>query len=167
MGGIELKFLPTIEWYLTKWLHDNGFEGVTARANTDFEYAFNSRSIGFAFAVDERSEEIYEKFIEKHFPDFPYVCDRFLTSFFHELGHEETEDEFDDYEAILAEKDKIFEIEDDYERHMTYFEMPFEFRASEWGLNYIMANPDKIAEFARMVNKLLQWFFKVNDVELD
>lgn len=48
---MKLKCISTLEFYLTKWLHDHGFPGVKARVAADFQYDNDEETIYFALAV--------------------------------------------------------------------------------------------------------------------
>ena len=170
---MEIKFLPTLEWWITKWLHEHGFEDVSARVNPDFEYDFETSSIGFPLALSANVEGWFYNFIIANF-DFPYNCDPFITSFFHELGHDQiymdfSEEEFEEYEK--DKEDCAIEVDDDDEtrekKNTSYFSLPFEYAATAWGVEYIKTHEDDVAEFWRVCSKMLQWIYKINNVEVD
>lgn len=164
---MELKGLPTLEWWLTKWLNTHGFEGVSARINTDFEYDFEDSAIGFAIVLSSQIEDWFYQFITCNF-DFPYTCDPFIISFFHELGHDQTYMDFtdDEYDEYLEDVDRITEMDDGEDKHMAYFSLPFESAATEWAVQYIKDNAEEIKEFWRVCSKLLLNIYKQNNVEM-
>lgn len=165
---MELKGLPTLEWWLTKWLNTHGFEGVSARIGTDFEYDFEDSTIHFAVVLSSLVEDWFYQFITSNF-DFPYTCDPFITSFFHELGHDQTYMDFteDEYEKYRKDVDDIAQMDDTKDKNMTYFSLPFEFAATEWAVQYIKENKEEIREFWRVCSKLILNIYKQNNIEME
>lgn len=165
---MELKGLSTLEWWLTKWLNNHGFEEVSARINSDFEYVFEDSIIYFAIALSSPVEDWFYQFITANF-DFPYTCDPFITSFFHELGHNQTYMDFteDEWEKYLEDVDTITQMDDTEDKNMAYFSLPFEFAATEWAVRYIKDNEEEIKEFWRVCSKLLLNIYKQNNIEME
>lgn len=159
---MKLKCISTLEFYLTKWLHDHGFPGVKARVAADFQYDNDEETIYFALAVADEQDKKFLKFAQDKL-DFPYDCDNFILSFFHELGHWATwycwnendwEDYFHDKELIAERK---LPIED-------YFSLPIEETATRWAIKQICTSPKEIEEFWRVCQKLLMNIYKQNGV---
>lgn len=162
---MNLKGVGILEWWLTKWLQNHGFPLVKAKVAADFQYSNDEQTIYFALAVTDRQDELFLKFCQD-VCNFPYVCDNFILSFFHELGHYMTwyewdEEEWDDYEAarmILLTLNAP--IED-------YFSLPIEQFATDWGCEYIRTHVEEIEEFWRVCQKLIMNIYKQNDVEVE
>lgn len=160
---MELKGLSTLEWWLTKWLDTHGFEEVSARIGHDFEYDFEDSAIHFAIVLSSPVEDWFYQFITSNF-DFPYTCDPFITSFFHELGHNQTYMDFteNEWEKYLEDVNAIAQMDDTEDKNMTYFSLPFEFAATEWAVRYIKDNEDEVKEFWRVCSKLILNIYKQN-----
>lgn len=162
---MEIKGVSILEWWLTKWLHEHGFPLVKARVAADFQYDNDEQTIYFALAVTDEQDWKFLKFCQE-VCGFPYECDNFILSFFHELGHYVTwyewdEEEWDDYEAakmILLSLNA--NIED-------YFDLPIERFATDWGCTYIREHEAEINEWWRMVHKLIMNIYKQNNVEVE
>lgn len=157
---MEIKGLPTLEWWLTKWLKDHDFKGLKARAAADFQYNNDEGTIYFALATIQDLDAKFQEFIQSNF-DFPYNCDPFILSFFHEAGHAMTFEMWTD-----EEWDKYFETIDNLSKEEIYFYLPQEYEASRVGAQYILSHTDEIKEFWRICRKLILNIYKLNGVEI-
>lgn len=144
------KAITEITNILDTWLKENGFD-LTTRFEMDFGYYHNENVIAFGLLTTERNEECFSNFVE----DLGGCREfGFLNSFFHELGHHETYDDISDrdYEygqmvkAYLADKEEF----SDYDLY-TYFNLPIERAATEWGVAYIN---DHTPEAFGLMNKI-------------
>lgn len=162
---MELKGISTLEWWLTKWLKNHGFPDVKARAAADFQYDNYEETIYFALAVPDEHDKKFIKFCQDHF-SFPYDCDNFILSFFHELGHYVTWDDWDDDAWIryFDSKDNLIANDAPIE---DYFALPIEFWATCWGCVYIKSHAQEIEEFWRVCQKLIMNIYNINRVEVD
>lgn len=162
---MEIKGISTLEWWLTKWLRDHDFKGLKARVAADFQYDNDEGTIYFALAVTDKQDEEFLKFCQEAF-DFPFDCDNFILSFFHEVGHAETWEWFTD-----EEWDKYFDFKQALDNSTydlrRYFHLEPEYEASEWGCNYIVSHQNEIEEFWRVCQKLIFNIYKQNNVEVD
>ena len=147
-----------LEWWLTKWLNDHGFD-LTAKVGGDFMYDHNNREVWVGLATTEKANKDFMDFWHTVL-DFPYDCDQFIISFFHEVGHDETWDIFSE-DAWDAYQDMVEAAGGDNHK---YFAIPQEQAASQWGCDYICGNPAEIEEFWRVCQKILQHIFKMNGV---
>lgn len=159
---MEIKGISTLEWWLTKWLHDHGFPSVKARVAADFQYDNDKETIYFALAVADEQDKKFLKFAQD-FCVFPYDCDNFLLSFFHELGHHETWDWWseEDWDGYQTAKNTI--NNNNYPIEM-YFWLDIEYFATDWGCQYIVNHANEIEEFWRVCQKLLMNIYKQNGV---
>jgi hypothetical protein len=148
------KAITEIRNILDNWLKDNGFD-LTTRFEQDFAYYHNENVIAFGLLTTERNEECFANFID----DIGGYNDLgFLNSFFHELGHHETYDDISDrdYEygrmvkAYLADKEEL----DDYDLY-TYFNLPIERAATEWGVAYINDHTPEVLELGRKIRDIV------------
>lgn len=163
---MEIKGLPTLEWWLTKWLAAAGFPNVQVRVGGDFSYFPADNSIMVSLGVTEH-HDLFLKFIQDTFK-FPFTCDDFIISFFHELGHVNTWNCFDEEERKHYYADKMYLacFEEDWAT-LEYFRLLPEFYASEWAVNYIVQHQDTIEEFWRICKKILMNIYKINGVEIE
>lgn len=129
----------TLTEKLNKWLKDNDFD-VSVVEDTEFYVDLTLNEIHFAVTPTPLDNE-FRKFCCEMFPQMENV-DIFTLSFFHELGHIMTENEWTDNEWKKYEKftDKDFDF-------ANYFCNPIEYRATEWGCEYIAENIDVIRVF--------------------
>lgn len=162
---MELKGIEILEWWLTKWLKDHGFPLVKARAAADFQYDNNEETIYFALAIADKQDKAFLQFCQNVL-NFPYECDNFIISFFHELGHYMTWYEWDEEEWEDYEEDKMYILTHELPIE-TYFELPIERFASDWGCTYIKEHQEDIEEFWRVCQKLLLNIYKLNNVEVN
>lgn len=135
------------------WLEKNGFQARVSGLDNEFYWGCSSDTISYCFVHSET-------FIE----DFTYVCndigleydiDIFWLSFFHELGHSMTYHLVDDDEAWEA----------DFLSGMDYYYCNREYYATEWAVNYINRNVEKVQELMRLVKPFIINFFLVNDIK--
>jgi len=163
-----LKGYRKIDKYLTDWCKKNGFN-VKCRLDTDFSYEEDTKTIYYALVIPQAHDELFYDICKTFMPDVE-KCDNFLLSFFHELGHHQTQDYFFDEEMYdyfdfldtFDNKKKL--TKKDYKR---YYYHPVEISATEWGCTYINNNLIKIKDFFDGLVPLIMNFYKVNKVELD
>lgn len=157
---MELKGIDRLNQFFTKWLADHDFDAV-AELGTDFSVDLSSNTIYYSVVEIADTADRFVNFCKSLEPDLVEV-DPFIVSFFHELGHIETEDYWDtkDWERY----DKFVEItKDDY----TYFNFPIEREATKWGCDYIVNNVEEIVEFVRDYSTMISDFYRINGVELE
>ena len=149
---------------VVQWLCDNGFSSLGVEMNSDFCYS-TGEDIDFNYVnecvinvgVDHFDE------IDKWFEQFLYEyglewmdLGRVLP-FIHELGHHNTIYSFSNSErlAMYYSKFRIFSDEEvTIEEMFEYWEMPDEFAANVWTVNFINKN---ILEVERLVNIFLKY----------
>lgn len=162
---MSIKGISTLEYYLTNWLKDQGFPDVKARVAADFQYGPDEETIYFALAITEEQDKKFLTFCQEMM-HFPYDCDNFILSFFHELGHHNTWELWSeiDWDYYNTAKEIInfagLPVEE-------YFQLPQEWFATKWGCDYICKNVEKIEEFWRVCQKLLMNIYKQNGVEIE
>ena len=136
------------------WLEKNGFTARIHGLENEFYWGSETDTIAYCFVHPER-------FIE----DFTYVCndigldyeiDIFWLSFYHELGHSLT------HELITDEE--IWEA--DFLSGMEYYYCNREYYATEWAVNFINRNIDKVCELMEMTKPAIMQFFTVNNIEI-
>ena len=128
-----------------------------AEAGSDFAYYMASNMITYSFTVSYEHEETFMHFTHELFPDIN--ADIFLWSFLHELGHHETENDFED-----EEWDEYLNIcniiEDDYE----YYHLPIEYAATYWAGKYITNHESEIKALWDQLVPAFQNFYKEMEV---
>lgn len=148
------KAITEITNLLNNWLKDNGFD-LTTRFEQDFGYYHNENVIAFGLLTTEKTENCFTTFVE----DLGgYRELGFINSFFHELGHHETYDDISDrdYEygqmvkAYLADKEELNE----YDLY-TYFNLPIERAATEWGIAYINDHITEVNELNEKIRNIV------------
>lgn len=148
------KAITEIKNILDTWLKENDFD-LTTRFEQDFAYYHNENVIAFGLLTTERNNECFGNFVE----DLGgYGNWGFLNSFFHELGHHETYEDISDSDydygqmvkAYLADKEEL----NDYDLY-TYFNLPIERTATEWGIEYINNHTSEVAELNKKIRNVV------------
>lgn len=158
---MELKGIEVIDNFFTKWCQDHGFD-VVCEMGTDFQIDLGHNVVYYAPFYCEETEEEYRAEIIKDFPQFAN-CDlgiNALIAFFHEIGHAETENEWDEEDWEGFEAWKQTEI-----TNVEYFRHPIEWRATEWACNYILEHQEEVGKLWEDFCILYSWFYEINEVE--
>jgi len=163
-----LKGYRKINIYLTNWCRNHGFN-VRCRLAPDFSYDSDKDIIYYSFVVPEKSNQVFMELFKNDLHNIE-ECDSFILSFFHELGHYITKNDYDDIEwcdyydfvESFNKKSKLTKM--DYKR---YFCNQIEFDASMWACDYINQNTEKISDFFENLQPLILDFFTKNKVALD
>lgn len=141
------------------WLEKYGFSARVYGLDNEFLYFPEDDEITYSFVYVQEVEKSWEQF----FLDLGcrYELSSFWTSFFHELGHSETisqltkdELEYSAQRAVVA-------------NNAEYFELPREFIATKWAVNFINNEIDKVEELIDLLNPIIRNFFIVNDISED
>ena len=166
----DLKGVDSLENIVNDFLSEFG---VSAFLGEDFSYYFGEDKIEFAVAVGPSHEHFMAHFKELA-PEIE--CDPFLISLLHELGHHETLYEMDDDDADMSTWAKI-ELEnklgetDDPQKikylHDAYYNLPDEKLATDWAIDYIRQNTNKVAYFWAAVQAEILKFYYLNGVTGD
>ena len=155
-----------INTVLNKFLAE--FE-ATACMGEDFCYWYKDSCIHYSLVMIEASSDYFMQNFNRLAPDLH--CDPFLASFMHELGHHETLDMIEeDYRPIkkaLGEELKIVKDVLKSEIHQKYFDLPDEYEATMWAINYMRNNVEKVAAFWNELQAAIINFYKLNKVEVD
>lgn len=143
--------------YLNQWLSDHNFEAI-CMADNNFWVDLSCNIIHYSIYADE--EEIIEIYMEEVSKDFPELAqaDVEMLSFFHELGHIETEDEWDEEDWEACENWK----ENNCASHREYFRYPTEWRATEWACEYILSHKEEVGIFWKKVWELMNELYELN-----
>lgn len=142
---------------------------VTAEMGETFYYYLVSSTIYYTLR-EEPEEKYFLDYVFSLAPDLRGY-DGFLISFLHELGHHYTLDELSEDEANES-WDAKYRISNEYEDGRVdlqeeYFNLPDEAAATNWAIEYIRNNREKIDEFwSKLLNAIVQ-FYEANITELN
>lgn len=145
---------------------------VTARLSTDFAYWCDSHIIDYSIVLGETSTRRFMRNFSHLAPDIE--CDAFLASLFHELGHHLTIDLLDNSELAFC-----FDVKRDIDEEMSeapewrqeqlyqmYFDLPDEYAATMWAIDYMHNNVKKVADFWNKLYFAIKHFYEINEVEV-
>lgn len=125
----------------------------------DFSYWTDISTIYYSLAVPDEGANAFIAFAEELFPNIK--ADIFIWSFFHELGHHETADDFEDedwdeYRALVGSK---------MITNQEYFRLPIEIAATRWAGEYIQTHVDEVARLWQDVAAAIQELYANAKVE--
>lgn len=123
-----------------------------ARLGTDFAYYTDDNSITYSLVVSDENGKAFQKYVEKLFPDIH--ADLFLWSTLHELGHHETEDDFEDDEWEDYMTLTLLDISNE-----VYFELDIERAATVWAGEYIQSHAEEVAELWNKLQPAIKNFY--------
>lgn len=134
------KLIKKLDNYLTNWLQAHDFD-LVATMGADFEYIDAENTIHYALVVPCDHDVEFFELVHKAYPDIE-ACDNFVLSFFHELGHYNTFDQWSarewvKYTAFLRSMPSC----------KNYYLYPIEWEATAWGCEYILDHVDEIQDF--------------------
>ena len=112
-----------------------------------------SNTVEFALTVKDVHDKTFMDFVTKRYPDIR--ADIFLWSFLHEVGHHETENDFDDDEWENYMR-AIFNCEDD----MEYYHLSIECAATDWAGNYMRTHTDEVSALWKKLQPAIMNFYK-------
>ena len=131
-----------------------------AVAGTDFAYYPGSNTIEYALVVGDYHEKTFNSFCKKLFPEI--TANIFLWSFLHELGHNETVEDFED-EDWQDYINKINSCPCDEE----YYNLPIEYAATYWAGKYMLNHQNEIKNLWNKLAPTILNFYKENEVKID
>lgn len=162
----QLIGIDKIDAILNNFLEE--FE-ATAHIGKDFCYWYKESCINYSLVVAEESSDYFMKNFNKLAPDLH--CDPFLASFMHELGHHETIGiiEEDCYTMKIELEHELKTVKDVLKSkvYQKYFDLPDEYEATMWAINYMRNNVEKVAKFWNELQAAIMNFYKLNKVEVD
>ena len=139
------KFEDKLQMLLQNYLSDNGFTvDIRVNNNEDWYYESDFRFINATMRRDPVIDSWFRELCDEL--GLEWNCPMFLLSMLHELGHDETIDDFTEFEWDLPSfytflKGVMIEEEPSKEDYMTYFRSPREIVATDWAIAY--ANEEK------------------------
>lgn len=165
------KGINAINKILNEFLEE--FE-ATADMGTDFCYWNTDGLIHYALVISEGHNDYFMENFNRLAPDIK--CDVFLASFLHELGHHETISFIEDVDELYCRdvKHKLSqELENKHSEEETkalyqrYFDLPDEYEATMWAIEYIRENSEKVATLWEKLQKVIIKFYEINRIEVD
>lgn len=147
--------MTELEMYLNNWLADRGYELEVRECDDEFFYSDPLSLIGVAIS-GKTVDRHFLRFIEENGCNFEF-SNAFIPCFLHELGHHETEDDFDDedHEEYCTFNMTFEGVDmDNYENQLRYMTHPIEFAATSWAIDYINSHEDEIYELAENLNRI-------------
>lgn len=133
------------------------FDCITV-LDTDFAYYSASNLITYAFIIADKHEKTFTKFVNNLFPNVK--ANIFLWSFLHELGHHETEDDFED-EEWEEYREKAPKCSSDEE----YYNLPIEYAATYWAGQYMTKHYNEIKKLWDNLIPAIKNFYYEMEVE--
>ena len=122
---------------------------ISKEDNSNFDHSTDTLTIGYDF---EGNPEFMAHLENVHKCDFAReYADRFWT-ILHEIGHYETDGEMDDEEVDDFAYATLVNFVDNSYANQLYFNLPREYAATEWAIEWILLNPRKA--------KVLNWLVK-------
>lgn len=172
---VELKGLRELNIALSNIVKPFGIYGMTN--GEDFGWIWWKNIITYTLAEFDYRTEWFTDFIKDTF-DYD-VKNYFTITLLHEIGHAKTFDDLtkeeDDY--CNEEKEKIFAIANDETIEVTkeeekayqyrYWNLPDEYLATKWAVDFAKQNPDYIDNLINELMKLFQNYYEKNEVTDD
>jgi S-adenosylmethionine/arginine decarboxylase-like enzyme len=121
--------------------------------DTDFAF-YRDGVITYTVVVTERFDRMFLNYCETNFPLIHAPI--FLWSLFHEIGHAMTDDEIDDDVYEFCVNTKLGLNGENDEDTMTYFDLPDERAATEWGYYYMLNHEQEVTELWDRIRPLIQ-----------
>lgn len=148
---------------LSLWLNAHGISNIDVCEGSDWCYYHESHCLQWGFFEAERTENNFRQFL------YEYGC-RYISnntgimSFLHEVGHIMTLAAFDDVEMekefIAKDCRKPASIETNY----WYWELPTEFAANSWAINWANTHPEEIKELEEIFERNLTAIYEDEDI---
>lgn len=138
--------------FLAKWCKDNGFD-VSVQFGSEFACYPMGSKIRYTLMTDVEQSMILSKVFEDEGLVNHY--DIFILSFFHELGHFETDDMWTDEESMRFERKKSILNGNVAEDNFKYSYIEDEITATRWAIDYINSHENEISKLWQRVRELV------------
>ena len=128
-----LKNIKPINNYLNNWLKENNFD-CTVQFDADFSFDCLNDILHYTFVVLQDHDRLFLEVCREICPEIE-ESDNFILSFFHELGHFETQhlfsdEEWDTYDELCDIMSNMDELTD--KNYLDYYHYPIEIEATKW-----------------------------------
>ena len=151
------------------WIARQGWDNLGVKIGEEFEYGPEDNLIVlpiFYNEADNVTDTLLAQFLYEYGLDKMYIKDMYTISFLHEIGHYFTLGQFTEeewWEYIYQQEHKMPQITDNYLRNFTYWELPVEFAANMWLINWIEQHPDEFQELQMMLDSYMQLIIDSED----
>ena len=138
---------------LKNWLDKNGFSGIDVIDDDEFMYNFEENEIHFG--VVSTSEGIwFEQFVYEYGMEHCSIIPEVLA-FLHEIGHSKTMNFFGSEDLEADSTAKFVLSMDGYSQDtmVKYWELPMEFAANVWAIDFVNNNIDAVEELCGIYRK--------------
>lgn len=136
---------------------------LKSAAGTDFAYYYTDNIVEYTLVVSARMDRMFREFAETL--GLIHKVDVFLLSLLHEVGHHETYDELDDADITYSADIKATLTTNDCDVE-TYFNLPDEYAATEWAVNYINTHTAEVASLWQELQPAILQFYIDNNIEV-
>lgn len=152
-----MDVVNTFKSNMINWLCEIGLPNIEIDFEEDFGYAFDPDTgrhcINFGVVDYAETGKWFEQFCYEYGCDFVGIPAP-VMSFLHECGHAFTLASFSDQELWLCEFSKAFNHgESDQEWLNKYWEIPDEFAANIWAINFINNHIEAVEELCSIYIK--------------
>lgn len=165
---MRLKGLRKLNHQFTKFVKTIEPE-LSAEMGIEFDYVFTKNLVHYSLAIPQSQNDLWEEFLKDTF-NFDLGENVFLLSLLHEIGHHETMEDLTEFWDIDSlEKEVIqYKVNNNLEGkkpYFDYFNLPLEYAATEWAINYYNSNKQKLDKaFSILINNI-RHFYKRNNIE--
>ena len=130
---------------LSLWFNAHGISNLEFEEEADFYYSPVSHKVCYALLDSPTIDNYFQQFAYEY--GVEYSCHPFVFSLLHEVGHYMTLHYFTKEET---DKDKAAKVANwgktGIEAHYVYWELPTEFAANMWAINWINTHIDELRE---------------------
>lgn len=153
---MKLKAVKPINNCLNKFMRE---WGLTAEIGTDFAYLYEKQVVVWTPIVSAQNDLDFQNFFESL--GCNVKCDVFLYSILHEIGHSQTLD-------LVNEEDYAYSLDRKAEpiSNYEYFRLPDEIIATQWAVDFLNENTEKVRVFWEEFVPLMMNFYKKNNIEI-
>jgi hypothetical protein len=147
---------------------------ITAEIGNDFGAWAKAREVQYALTIPKDEDSWFQDSFSAIDPDI--ICDPFLSSLMHEIGHIITYKDITDkdwkiwtrqIEKLESKVTKNTTSEELHKINLQYFEIPLEKKATVWAATYMRENASEIADFWQKLQPALLEFYQINNIELN
>lgn len=136
---------------LKEYFWNEGYD-LDFEMGTDFAYYDNKNLITYSLVVSERMDNLFMDFAKSK--GLEVDCGIFFLSLLHEVGHYNTIDELTDRQNAKCDeaKRKLRTSDADAKK---YFNILDERMATEWAINYINENAERLKKLSEKIEKIV------------
>lgn len=139
---------------LSLWFNAHGIPNLEFVEGEDFCYYHNHYTIQWGFFGNPKTDGHFMQFMHEYGVDSPYPVNAFTMSLLHEVGHYMT---FHNFSEEARDTDRVAKenctlnssIETDY----WYWELPTEFAANMWAIDWTNEHPTWVDELTKFCTK--------------